>query len=147
MGQTLNKSDIEKLIPHRAPILLVDEVTDWESDSWLEATRYFPENDPCFNGHFPGNPILPGVLAVEAMAQSAAILTSLTRNVNAENSYYLFVGIEKCRFKNPVIPGQKLTMRVTKVRDRMDIYEFEGKALIDGKVAANATFIAKLMHE
>lgn len=143
----LKKAEIEKLIPHRAPILLVDEVTGWEADNWLEAERFFPENDPYFNGHFPGDPLLPGVLMVEALAQSAAILTSLSRGVNAENAYYLFMGIEKCRFKNVVRPNQKLVLRVEKLRDKLDIYEFEGKAEVDGKMAAQATFTAKLMRK
>lgn len=147
MSQTLTKADIETLIPHRAPILLVDELTGWEADTWLESLRHMPENEPHFAGHFPGNPILPGVLIIEAMAQSAAILTSLSRGVTAENAYYLFMGIEKCRFKAPVLPGQTLTMRVEKLRDKMDIYEFEGKATVDGKLAASATFTAKLMRK
>ena len=145
MNQTLDRADIEKLIPHRVPILLVDDVTGWEADSWLESTRHFPETEPHFRGHFPANPILPGVLIVEAMAQSAAILTSLTRNVTAENAYYLFMGINACRFKAPVVPGDTLHMRVEKRRDKLDIYEFEGKAMVNGKLAASATFSAKLM--
>ena len=147
MAQTLDKAGIEKLIPHRPPILLVDEVTGWEADKWLESLRHMPENEPHFAGHFPANPILPGVLIVEALAQSAAILTSLSRGVTADDAYYLFMGIEKCRFKNPVLPKQTLTMRVEKIRDKMDIYEYEGTATVDGKLAVSATFTAKLMRK
>lgn len=143
----LGKAEIEKLIPHRAPILLVDEVTNWEADAWLESTRHFAESDTHFNGHFPGDPILPGVLMVEAMAQSAAILTSLSRGVTSEDVYYVFMGIEKTRFKTMVRPNQTLEMRVERLRDKLDIYEFEGKAMVNGKLAASAVFTAKLMRK
>lgn len=147
MSQTLTRSQIEELIPHREPILLVDEVTGWEADTWLESTKIFEEGSPHFEGHFPGNPILPGVLMVEAMAQSAAVLTSLTKNVNSETTYYLFMGIESVRFKTPLTPGQTLHMRVEKIRDKMDIYEYTGKAHVNGKIAVTATFTAKLMKK
>ena len=87
------------------------------------------------------------VLMVEAMAQSAAVLTSLTRNVNASNTYYLFMGIEKVRFKTPLTPGKTLHMRVEKVRDKMDVYEYTGTAYVEGKLAATASFTAKLMKK
>lgn len=144
---TLNRAQIENLIPHRAPILLLDDVTDWEKDTFLVATRFFSESDPLFAGHFPGNPILPGVLTAEAIAQAAALHTSLSTGLNATNATYLFMGIEKARFKAPVRPGDTITLRIEKVRDKMDIYEFTGTAHVAGKLVASAAFTAKLIRK
>lgn len=145
MTKTLSRAKIEELIPHRTPILLLDEVTDWETDAWVEARHFFSENNPHFNGHFPGNPLLPGVLIVEAMAQAAAVLVSLTRGINSTNAYYLFTGIENVRFKAQLTPGNTLTMRVEKTRDKMSIYQFTGTAHVNGELAATASFSAKLV--
>ncbi|PZP39817.1 MAG: 3-hydroxyacyl-[acyl-carrier-protein] dehydratase FabZ [Pseudomonas fluorescens] len=145
MSQTLTRSQIEDLIPHRNPILLLDEVTGWEADTWLESKHLFAENNPHFEGHFPGNPMLPGVLMVEAMAQSAAVLTSLTRGLTSQTAYYVFTGIENVQFRTSLLPGQTLDMRVEKVRDKMNLYQFTGTAHVEGKLAAKATFTAKLI--
>ncbi len=145
MTQTLSRSKIEELIPHRKPILLIDEVTNWEADKWLESQHYFSADNPHFNGHFPGNPLLPGVLIVEAMAQSAAVLISLTRGLNSETALYLFTGIEDVRFKAQLTPGNTLTMRVEKVREKMNIFQFTGTAFVNGERACTASFSAKLV--
>lgn len=147
MNQTLTKTDIEKLIPHRAPILLVDEVTGWQAHTWIEAKRFFPENDPFFEGHFPGDPYLPGMLSVEAIAQAAAILTSISENIDTTNGYYVFTGIENVKLSHPVRPGDTLLLRAEKIRDKMGIYQFEGKATVNDKLAAKANFTAKLIRK
>jgi 3-hydroxyacyl-[acyl-carrier-protein] dehydratase len=147
MSKSLNRTQIEALIPHRAPILLLDEVTNWEAGTFLEATRYFPENDPLFVGHFPGNPLLPGVLTTETIAQAGALHTSLTEGLNAETGLYLFMGIDKARFKAPILPGHTVHIRVEKLRDKLDIYEFKGTAHVDGKLAATTSFTAKLIRK
>lgn len=151
MSQTLGRAEIEKLIPHRAPILLLDEVTDWQADTWLEARHFVAADNPHFHGHFPGNPLLPGVLIIEAMAQAAAVLISLTRNLNSDKALYLFTGIEEARFKTQLLPNNMLTLRVEKQREKLDIFRFTGKAYVgEGEtrqLAASATFSAKLMHK
>ncbi len=148
---TLSRTEIEKLIPHRKPILLLDEVTDWQSDTWLEARHFVAADNPHFNGHFPGNPLLPGVLIVEAMAQAAAVLISLTRNLNSDKALYLFTGIEEARFKNQLLPDNMLTLRVEKQREKLDIFRFSGTAYVgEGEtrqLAASATFSAKLVRK
>lgn len=145
MAKTLNRAGIEDLIPHRKPILLLDEVTDWESDKLLEANHFFSADNPHFNGHFPGNPLLPGVLIVEAMAQSAAVLISLTKGLNSKQALYLFTGIENVRFKAQLTPGNTLSMRVEKVREKMNIFQFTGTAFVNAERACTASFSAKLI--
>jgi 3-hydroxyacyl-[acyl-carrier-protein] dehydratase len=145
MTKTLSRPEIEKLIPHRKPILMVDEVTDWESNSWIEAKHFFSVENPHFNGHFPGNPLLPGVLIVEAMAQTAAVLVSLSKDLNSDQALYLFTGIEDVRFKAQLTPGNTLTMRVEKGREKMNIFKFSGTAYVNGELAATASFSAKLV--
>jgi 3-hydroxyacyl-[acyl-carrier-protein] dehydratase len=136
---------IQALIPHRPPILLVDEILAWRADEWIETQRTFPADDPFFNGHFPGNPLLPGVYSVEAIAQSAALLTSLSKGLNAETATYLFVGLDSVRFKNPVLPGQTVTYRCEKEFEKMGIFRYKGRAHVNGATVAEATFTAKLI--
>ena len=144
----LSKLDIQTCIPHRAPILLVDEVLDYILGEHIITQRYFPADDPCFEGHFPDYPILPGVLIVEAMAQSAAVLTSLTENVLAKNMLFLFTGIEKARFKAPVHPNDTVTFDVRLIKHKASIYWFEGQARCKQQLCASASFSAKLVpHE
>lgn len=145
-AQNLTREDIKKLIPHREPILLIDEVIGWEAHKSINATRYFPENDPLFEGHFPGDPYLPGMLTVEAIAQAAATLTSLSEKVDVTNAYYVFTGIEDVRLSKPVRPGETITLHAEKVRDRLGIYVFKGTAHVNGNLVAKATFTAKLMR-
>ena len=151
MSQTLDRAGIEKLIPHRTPILLLDEVTDWQADTWLEARHFMADDNPHFKGHFPGNPLLPGVLIVESMAQAAAVLISLTRNLSSKNALYLFTGIEDARFKTQLVPNNMLTLHVEKQREKMDIFRFSGKAYVgegeEKQLAASATFTAKLVRK
>lgn len=147
MTQSLDRTGIQALIPHREPILLLDEVTDWESDKWLEAKHHFGADNPHFTGHFPGNPLLPGVLIIEAMAQSAAVLVSLSKGLNSTNAYYLFTGIDEAQFKAQLLPGETLTMHVEKMREKLSIFRFQGKAYVNGNLAASAVFSAKLVRK
>lgn len=145
MSKTLARPQIEELIPHRKPILLLDEVTDWEADTFIETQHFFSLDNPHFTGHFPGNPLLPGVLIVEAMAQSAAVLVSLTKGLKSDRALYLFTGIESVRFKAQLTPGNTLTMRVEKGREKMNIFQFSGTAYVNGDLACTASFSAKLV--
>lgn len=143
----LSQKDILNRLPHRPPILLVDEVVEWEADTRITAQRFLPADDRVFEGHFPGEPILPGVLTVEAMAQSAALLVNLTREKTAEEALFLFMQIENARFKHPVKPEDTLTMEVTQTNRRGDIYWFEGEAKVSGKTVASACFTAKFVDK
>lgn len=138
-------ADIQRLIPHRPPILLVDEVLNWEAETFIEATRTFPVGDPFFEGHFPGNPVLPGVYNIEGMAQTAALHTSLGKGLTAETASYLFVGVENVRFKTPVLPGQTVTYHCEKQFEKMGLFRYHGTAKVGGALAAEATFTAKLI--
>lgn len=142
----LGLPDIEKRLPHRAPILLVGAVKAWEPNTSLTATRHFPETDPVFQGHFPGHPILPGMLTIEALAQAAGLLVNLTLDKTAEETLFYFMGVEEARFRAPVHPGATLTLSITLQQQRGTVYRFAGTAtLADGTVAATATFTAKLV--
>jgi 3-hydroxyacyl-[acyl-carrier-protein] dehydratase len=142
---SLTRRQIESLIPHRAPILLLDAVTDWEADKWLEATLKLSPDSPHFHGHFPGNPIFPGVLLVEAMAQAAAVLISLTRGIKARQAVYLFTGIDETKFGTPLLPGAKVMLRVEKQREKLNVFRFHSTAISGDKIAAQSTITAKLI--
>ena len=137
----LTRDQIYAHLPHRPPILLIDAVTAWEPEKTMTATRHFTADDPLFAGHFPGNPILPGMLTLEAIAQVAALLISAGRNLSAETALYLFTGLGNARFKQVVRPGNTLTLRVDKENEKLNIFKFYGVAsLEDGTMAAETTF-------
>ena len=145
-GQT----EIQSLIPHRAPMLLLDEVTTFATTaagpgSTLTAQRKIAAEDPVLAGHFPGFPVYPGVLSVEAMAQSAAVLTSLWSHKKSEEALFLFMGLENVRFRAPVLPNQTLTLQVTMAKTKRQIYWFTGTASVDETLCVEASFMAK--HE
>ena len=141
----LNKDEVMQRIPHRPPILLVDDVVGWDAGKTLHARRTFLEDDPVFEGHFPGHPIVPGVLMVEAIAQSAALLTNLTLDHTAEETLFYFMGVDKTRFKAPVVPGQTVDLTVQLVKTKASIYWFDGQASVEGDVVAQTSFMAKFM--
>ena len=138
----MNSLDIYEILqhlPHRYPFLLIDKVTDYEAGKYLTAIKNVSHNEPYFPGHFPERPIMPGVLILEAMAQATGILAFKTvgRIPNGDSLYY-FVGIDKARFKQPVIPGDQLELQVEYVKEMRGIWKFRGTALVDGKVVCSA---------
>jgi 3-hydroxyacyl-[acyl-carrier-protein] dehydratase len=122
-------NQILKLLPHRYPFLLVDRVLEIEP-------RQSIMNEPFFQGHFPDFPVMPGVLIIEALAQTAALLTF--SEVREENAIYYFAGIDGARFKKPVLPGDQLIMTAKLERERAGIYKFQVQATVDGELAAEA---------
>ena len=134
--------DINKvlsLLPHRYPFLLIDRVTEFEKDSRLVALKNVTYNEPFFNGHFPIRPVMPGVLIVEAMAQATGLLAMESNpETVSDTSIYLFVGIDKARFKRPVEPGDQLILEVHQKALKRGIGMFSGTASVDGKIAATA---------
>lgn len=136
---TMDLEEITQLLPHRYPFLLVDKVLDYRIGEHLVGLKNVTYNEPFFTGHFPQKPVMPGVLIVEAMAQCTGLLAMKTAPDQAGgDSLYYFVGIDKARFKQPVVPGDQLIMRVELQKERRGIWMFTGTASVDDKVVATA---------
>ena len=133
--------DVEKimeLLPHRYPFLLVDRVTEIEPGASLSAIKNVTINEPFFQGHFPGKPIMPGVLILEAMAQATGLLAFSGLIDPSESRLYILVGIDKARFRGQVLPGDQLQLQVSLKRNIRGIGMFDCKALVDDEVVAEA---------
>ena len=132
-------NQIQKLLPHRYPFLLVDRVVEFEKGERILAYKNVSFNEPYFTGHFPQKPIMPGVLILEALAQAAGILAFGTLDVQAEDdSVYYLVGVDGARFKRPVEPGDQLMLDVRLTRHMRNIYKFQAVARVGEEVAAEA---------
>lgn len=130
---------IKHYLPHRYPFMLIDRVTACRPDDWITGYKNISINEELFNGHFPDNPVMPGVLMVEAMAQLSGILGFISANQTAEDGYlYLFAGVDKVRFKKLVIPGDQLVIRAKAVMNRRDIYKFSCTAHVGDQLACSA---------
>jgi 3-hydroxyacyl-[acyl-carrier-protein] dehydratase len=138
-------SEILELLPHRYPFLLVDRVIEFEKEKKIVAIKNVTFNEPFFQGHFPGRPIMPGVLIIEAMAQAGGVLAFKT--FPEKTGSVLFIGIDNARFRRPVVPGDQLKLVVEVVRHKRDIWVFEGKATVEDDVAAEARIMAMLKKE
>ena len=138
----LNIHQIRKILPHRYPFLLVDRVEDIDYGKTIHAIKNVTVNEPCFTGHFPEYPVLPGVLIMEAMAQAAAILTfasaSEEETLQAADDLYLFAAIDNARFKRPVMPGDRLDLYAEMVANKRGIYKYKACAKVDGQIVAEA---------
>jgi len=135
----LDIEEVKALLPHRYPFLMIDRVLDIVPGESLTAIKNVTVNEPQFTGHFPERSIMPGVLMVEAMAQAAGILAFKTDNiVPDENSTYFLVGIDKTRFKRPVVPGDQLRMEIKLIRSKRGIWVFDCTASVDGTLAVSA---------
>lgn len=138
----MDVNEITKYLPHRYPFLLVDRVTELQLGERVVAYKNISVNENFFQGHFPGNPVMPGVLIVEAMAQAAGILGFKTMDKRPEEgSIYLFCGADKVRFKRQVIPGDRLQLEANYISDKRGIWKFECRATVDGELAASATIL------
>lgn len=137
-----NIQTIMEYLPHRYPFLLVDKVISYEAGKTIKALKNVSVNEPQFTGHFPGKPIMPGVLMLEALAQVAGILTFLTLGSKPDaNDLYYFAGVDKARFKRVVKPGDQLILEATMMRQRLGVWTFEVKATVDGELACSAEFL------
>lgn len=139
--------EIMKMIPHRYPILLVDRLVDYEEGERAVGLKNVTMNEPHFMGHFPGAPVMPGVLIVEAMAQTSAILVVKTLGDEARGKIVYFMTIDNARFRKPVVPGDSVYIHVKKVKQRGPVWKFDGVAKVDDTVVAEATFSAMLTDQ
>lgn len=135
---------VMEMIPHRYPMLMIDRVTDAIANVSAVGIKNVTINEHFFQGHFPQRPVMPGVLIVEAMAQTAGVLVVHTLGAASEGKLVYFMSIDGVRFRRPVLPGDRLELHVKKVQNRGNVWKFDGKAIVDGKVAAQATFAAMI---
>lgn len=132
-------------IPHRYPFLMIDRVVDVLPDHSATGVKNVTANENFFQGHFPGHPVMPGVLIIEAMAQTAAVLVVETLGAQAAGKLVYFMTIEGAKFRRPVAPGDQLRIHVTKVRSRNNVWKFTGVAKVEGVAVAEATYSAMIM--
>ena len=136
--------EILQLIPHRPPFLLIDRAEDYRPHRSIVGVKMVTINEPFFVGHFPGHPVMPGVLIIEALAQSGGVLMSKSMRVEMGNKTILFMSVDHCRFRYPVRPGDLLTLHVEVQRARGEVVKFRGVAKVGDKIAAEAEFAAML---
>jgi len=141
----LDTARIMQLLPHRYPFLLIDKVVDIVAGKSAVGFKNVTINEPFFPGHFPGHPVMPGVLIVEAMAQTAAAMVVVSMQGDTEGKLVYFMAIDNARFRKPVVPGDVLNIQVTKKQQRGSVWKFEGIALVDDAVVAEAKFTAMIV--
>jgi 3-hydroxyacyl-[acyl-carrier-protein] dehydratase len=145
VGPAIEMQEILRRIPHRYPFLLIDRAEDYHPHKSIIGIKCVTMNEPYFQGHFPNNPVMPGVLIVEALGQTGAVLMSKSLNADIEGRTILFISVDNCRFRAPVRPGDVLRMNVEVTRHRSDLFKFHGRAFVNGKVAAEAEFAAMVV--
>lgn len=133
---------IMKILPHRYPFLLLDRIVELEHGKRCVGIKNVTVNEPFFPGHFPGHPIMPGVLIVEAMAQVAGIMAYLASDEETQKKVSYFMGIDNAKFRKPVVPGDQLRIEITTTMNRRNIWGVDGKAYVDGKVVTEASLKA-----
>lgn len=150
MSETVQPIDVQEImtmIPHRYPILLVDRIVDYRLGEWAVGLKNVTFNEPHFQGHFPSKAIMPGVLIVEAMAQTSACLVVKTLGAEAMGKLVYFMSIEEAKFRRPVVPGDSLHIHVQVVQSRRNVWKFTGQAKVGETVCAEATFSAMIMDK
>lgn len=142
---SLDINQIKQYLPHRYPLLLVDRVLTWESGKSITAIKNVTINEEFFNGHFPNKPVMPGVMTIEALAQTSALLAFLTMGQKPdENAVVYFLGIDNARFKRPVEPGDQLRMHVEILRQSRGIWKFQARATVDDQLAVEAELMCTM---
>ena len=149
MTENLKSADIEmiqRIIPHRYPFLLIDKVIDIDGSASATGIKNVTFNEPHFQGHFPGAPIMPGVTIIEAMAQTSAVMVGVDMDMADKELLVYFMAIEKCKFRRKVVPGDVLTLNVVTTRGKAGakVWKFKGTATVDGEMAAEAEFTAMM---
>ena len=138
---------IMELIPHRHPFLMIDKLIDVVANERATGIKNVSINEHYFQGHFPSRPVMPGVLIIEAMAQTAAVLVVHTLGPQAEGKLVYFMSVDNARFRRPVFPGDVLHVHVVKQRHRANVWKFEGRAEVRGQLMAEAVFAAMIMND
>jgi 3-hydroxyacyl-[acyl-carrier-protein] dehydratase len=138
---------IMKMIPHRYPFLMIDRVIDIVANESAVGIKAVSASEPHFQGHFPQRPVMPGVLLIEAMAQTSAVLVVHTIGAESEGKLVYFMSIDKARFRKPVTPGDTVFVHVTKKQNRGSVWQFTAEAKVDGAVVAEAVYAAMIMDE
>ena len=149
MSDAITTADIQliqRIIPHRYPFLLVDKVIDINGTSYATGIKNVTRNEPHFQGHFPGTPIMPGVTIIEAMAQTSAVMVGATMGLMDKNMLIYFMGIDGCKFRRKVVPADVLEMKVETLRGKPGgkVWKFKGVATVDGEMAAEGEFTAMM---
>lgn len=143
MSEPIDINKIFDLLPHRYPFILVDRVLEYKVFDYLIATKNVTINEPFFNGHFPGNPIMPGVLMLEALAQASAILSNLSRTAKEGHEFlYFFAGIDNAKFKQVVVPGDQLRLEVKLIGSKRDFWRMHGEGFVGDKLACSADLMS-----
>lgn len=147
MDLPLTYKDIIKILPHRYPFLLVDMITELELGERIKGVKNVTINEPFFKGHFPENPIMPGVLVIEAMAQVGGVLARLSvlesSEINEEDTIY-FMAMDKVKFRKPIVPGNQIIFELIPVRKGSRVWKMRGKAMVDNIIAAEAELVAAI---
>ena len=138
---------IMEMIPHRHPFLMIDKVVDMVANERATGIKSVSINENYFQGHFPARPVMPGVLIIEAMAQTAAVLVVHTLGPESEGKLVYFMSVDNARFRRPVFPGDRLDVHVTKQRHRGNVWKFEGRAKVGDNLMAEAVFAAMILNE
>ncbi len=138
---------IMELIPHRPPFLMIDKLVDVVAGERAIGVKNVTINEGFFQGHFPTRPVMPGVLIIEAMAQTAAVLVVHTLGPAAQGKLVYFMSVDNARFRRPVVPGDTLKVHVASLRHRGNVWKFEAQAKVDGKLCAEATYAAMIMGD
>ncbi|MBF0381261.1 MAG: 3-hydroxyacyl-ACP dehydratase FabZ [Magnetococcales bacterium] len=137
-----NPEAILKSLPHRYPFLMIDRIVDVVEGKTLTAIKNVTFNEPHFMGHFPDNPVMPGVLILEAMAQAGALFAAHNDPESTEGCLVYFMSIDKARFRKPVVPGDQLRIEITLLKRRRDIWRFQGNSFVEDKLVSEAEFMA-----
>jgi 3-hydroxyacyl-[acyl-carrier-protein] dehydratase len=138
---------IMEMIPHRHPFLMIDKVVDVVANQRATGIKNVSINENYFQGHFPARPVMPGVLIIEAMAQTAAVLVVHTLGPDSEGKLVYFMSVDNARFRRPVFPGDTLSVHVVKQRNRGNVWKFEGQAKVGGSLVAEAVYAAMILDE
>lgn len=144
-GTDLDIEQILKILPHRAPFVLVDRVTEVIPNEVIRGHKCVSINEPWFVGHFPKHPIMPGVLVIEALAQIGGILAYASEPFDEQTSLLYFLGIDKAKFRRPVVPGDRLDLEVTVVHHRTNVWKLRGEASVDGTLCAQGELLASVV--
>ena len=148
--QTVERMDIEDIleaIPHRYPFLMIDRAVDVVPDERATGIKNVSINESYFQGHFPRRPVMPGVLIIESMAQTAAVLVVATLGPAMAGKLVYFMSLDDCRFRHPVVPGDRVFIHVTKKQRRRNVWKFAGRAVVDDRTVAEATYSAMILED